>query len=64
MIFIVAYGNKNHVISDYKVKKDSKRGSIIDRNGVILAGDVKTKSLYVKNILVKNILCFILIYTL
>jgi cell division protein FtsI (penicillin-binding protein 3) len=54
MIFIVAYGNKNHVISDYNDKKDSKRGSIIDRNGVILAGDVNTKSLYVKNRLVKN----------
>jgi cell division protein FtsI (penicillin-binding protein 3) len=54
IIFIVATGDKVIVNSLYDPSKVVKRGDIIDRNGIIVATDLKTKSLYVSNALVKN----------
>lgn len=54
MIYLVAFGDKVSVNSLYDAGKAKKRANIVDRNGVIVATDLKTKSLYVSNALIKN----------
>lgn len=54
MVFVVAIGDKVKVSGIYDPHKNGKRGSIFDRNGVLVATDLKTKSLYVSSVLVRN----------
>ena len=54
LIFVVVSGDKVFVSQFYDPNKNRKRGNIIDRNGVIVATDLKAKSLYVSTVLVKN----------
>ncbi len=53
-MFITISSKDKKIANNYIKKSNNQRGSIIDRNGVILAGDVQTKSLYAKNKLIKN----------
>lgn len=54
IFFIISFGDKAQVNKSYDLNHLGKRGNIIDRNGVLLATDLKTKSLYVSAILVKD----------
>jgi cell division protein FtsI (penicillin-binding protein 3) len=54
IFFIISFGDKNLVSKSYDLNRLGKRGNIIDRNGVLLASDLKTKSLYISSILVKD----------
>jgi len=54
MIFIVVMGDKVQISGIYDPRKASKRANIFDRNDVLVATDLKTKSLYVSSVLVKN----------
>ncbi len=54
MIFIVSMGDKVKIKGIYDLHKSSKRANILDRNDVLVATDLKTKSLYVSSVLVKN----------
>ncbi|MFT6331994.1 MAG: cell division protein FtsI (penicillin-binding protein 3) [Lentimonas sp.] len=54
LIFVVASGDKVNVSKFYNSHKNQKRANIIDRNGVILATDLKAKSLYASKVLIKN----------
>ncbi len=54
MIFIVVMGDKVTVSGIYDLHKIGKRANIFDRNDVLVATDLKTKSLYVSSILVKD----------
>lgn len=54
MIFIVSFGDKVKIKGIYDLQKLSKRANIVDRSGVLVATDLKTKSLYVSSVLVKN----------
>ncbi|MBU6140502.1 MAG: penicillin-binding protein 2 [Proteobacteria bacterium] len=54
MIFIVTAGDKVTVSNIYDKNKIGKRANIFDRNDTLLATDLKTKSLYVSSILIKD----------
>lgn len=54
MIFIVVMGDKIKISGIYDLHKTSKRANIFDRNGILVATDLKTKSLYVSSVLVKD----------
>lgn len=54
MFYVVITGNRGEVKNIYHHKSIEQRGDIFDRNGVLLATDLKTKSLYASSILVKN----------
>ena len=54
LFFVVIVGDKVKVSTIYDLRKVGKRANILDRNGVLIATDLKTKSLYVSNVLVKN----------
>ncbi len=54
MIFVVAFGDKVKVSGIYDPRLAGKRANIYDRNGVLVATDLKTKSLYLSSILVKD----------
>lgn len=54
MIFIVFMGDKVQISGIYDLHKIGKRANILDRNGVLVATDLKTQSLYVSSILVKD----------
>ncbi len=54
MFYLAVSGDKVKLSFIYDLNKINKRGDIIDRNGVLVATDLKTKSLYVSNILVKD----------
>jgi cell division protein FtsI (penicillin-binding protein 3) len=54
MSFIVFVGDKVKISRIYDMHKLAKRANIFDRNGTLVATDLKTKSLYVSSILVKN----------
>lgn len=54
MIFVVAIGDKSKIVADYNHHKSLRRGRIFDRSGVLVATDLKTKSLYVSSILIKD----------
>ncbi len=47
-------GDKAKISFIYDSKKSSQRGNIYDRNKVLVATDLKTKSLYVSSVLVKD----------
>lgn len=54
MIFIIAFGDKVKISGIYDPRLAGKRASIFDRNDVLVATDLRTKSLYVSSILVKD----------
>ena len=54
MFFIVFSGDKVKVRVTYNSGKIVKRADIFDRNGTLVATDLRTKSLYVSSILVKD----------
>lgn len=54
MFFVVGFGDKVKVSNTYDMRKLTKRGNILDRNGVLVATDLKTKSLYLSSILIKD----------
>ncbi len=54
MLFIVFIGDKVKVSGIYDPHKTNKRANIYDRNGVLVATDLKTKSLYISSVLVKD----------
>jgi cell division protein FtsI/penicillin-binding protein 2 len=54
MIFIVAFGDKVKVSGIYDPRLAGRRANIYDRNDVLVATDLKTKSLYVSSVLVKD----------
>lgn len=54
MFFVVTFGDKVKVSNIYDQRKLTKRGNILDRNGVLVATDLKTKSLYLSSILIKD----------
>ena len=54
LFIVVISGDKVYVSKFYNEDKNKKRGNILDRNGVIVATDLKAKSLYVSSVLVKN----------
>ena len=54
MLFIVSFGDKVKVSGIYDPRLVDKRANIYDRNGVLVATDLKTKSLYVSSVLVKD----------
>jgi cell division protein FtsI (penicillin-binding protein 3) len=54
MLFIVTAGDKVTVSNIYDKNKLGKRANIFDRNDTLLATDLKTKSLYISSVLVKD----------
>ncbi len=54
MFFVVMFGDKVKVTNTYDQRKLVKRANIVDRNGTLVATDLKTKSLYLSSILVKD----------
>lgn len=54
MVFIVAFGDKVKIRGIYDRRLAGRRANIYDRNDVLVATDLKTKSLYVSSVLVKN----------
>ncbi len=54
MIFIIAFGDKVKISGIYDPHLAGKRANIFDRNDVLVATDLKTKSLYVSSVLVKD----------
>ena len=54
LVITIFSGDKSSVNQFYDPNKNHKRANIIDRNGVIVATDLKAKSLYVSNVLVKD----------
>lgn len=54
MFFLVASGDKVKIKFIYDPNKINRRGDIVDRNDVLVATDLKTKSLYVSSVLVKD----------
>ncbi len=54
MVLIVTSGDKVKVRGIYDPSKITKRGDIVDRSDVLIATDLKTKSFYVSNVLIKD----------
>ena len=54
MFYVVVQGDKVKVSGIYTIDKIVKRADIYDRNNVLVATDLKTKSLYVSSILIRN----------
>lgn len=54
MFVIVTFGDKTEVAKTYDPQIEKNRGNIYDRNGVLVATDIKTKSLYASSILIRN----------
>ncbi len=54
LIMVVVAGDKGFVSKFYDSNKNRKRANIVDRNGVVVATDLKAKSLYISSVLVKN----------
>jgi len=54
LVSVVIVGDKVFVSNFYDSGKNKKRANIVDRNGVIVATDLKAKSLYVSSVLIKN----------
>lgn len=54
MVFIVTVGDKTKVSKTYDPQIEKNRGNIYDRNGVLVATDIRTKSLYASSILVRD----------
>ena len=55
MVFIVTFGDKVKISGLYDSSNSRKRADIYDRNGVLVATELKTKSLYVSSVLVRDV---------
>ena len=54
MFYIVISRDGTNLKNIYESRKNVRRADIFDRNGVLLATDLKTKSLYVSSVLVRD----------
>lgn len=54
MFFVILAGDKTKVSGLYDSKNGMRRGDIYDRNDVLIATDLKTKSLFVNSALIKD----------
>jgi cell division protein FtsI (penicillin-binding protein 3) len=54
MVFVVVVGDKVKISGIYDSRKSNRRANIYDRNDVLVATDLKTKSLYISSVLVKD----------
>ncbi len=54
LFYLAASGDQVKVSGFYNPNRINKRGDIIDRSGTLVATDLKTKSLYVSSILIKD----------
>lgn len=54
MFFVVISGDKVKISGIYDPRKTNKRANIFDRNNILVATDLKTKSLYVSSVLVRD----------
>ena len=54
LVVVVVSGDKVFVNTFYDPNKNRKRANIVDRNGVIVATDLKAKSLYISTVLIKK----------
>jgi cell division protein FtsI (penicillin-binding protein 3) len=54
MFFVILTQDKANIKNIYESRKNVRRADIYDRNGVLVATDLKTKSLYVSSVLVRN----------
>lgn len=54
MLWVITTGDKVEVGTIYGIRKVERRGDIYDRNSVLVATDLKTKSLYLNAVLIKN----------
>jgi cell division protein FtsI (penicillin-binding protein 3) len=54
LFFVIAIGDKVKVSGLYDPHKSSRRANLYDRNDVLVATDLKTKSLYISSVLVKD----------
>ncbi|MBL6664925.1 MAG: penicillin-binding protein 2 [Rickettsiales bacterium] len=54
MFVIVTFGDKTKVSKTYDPHIEKNRGNIYDRNGALVATDIRTKSLYASSILIRN----------
>lgn len=55
MFFVVITKDGSSIKNIYESRKNSRRADIFDRNGVLLATDLNTKSLYVSSVLVRDV---------
>ncbi len=54
LFYIVITNDKNKLKKEYDPRYFGKRGKIFDRNRILVATDLKTKSLYASSILIKD----------
>ncbi|MDA0902347.1 MAG: hypothetical protein O3B09_02935, partial [Proteobacteria bacterium] len=54
LIFVSIAGDPVTINSLYSSSQISKRANIVDRNNIIVAADIETKSLYIDSILIKD----------
>lgn len=54
MLYVVVMGDKVKISGIYDSGKTGRRGNIYDRNKVLVATDLKTKSLYISSVLIKD----------
>lgn len=54
LVVVAVSGDKVFVSKFYDPNKNRKRANIVDRNGVIVATDLKAKSLYISTVLIKK----------
>ena len=54
MFFVVLTHDRANIKNIYESRKNIRRADIYDRNGVLVATDLKTKSLYVSSVLVRD----------
>jgi cell division protein FtsI (penicillin-binding protein 3) len=55
MFYVVLTKDKSSIKNIYESRKNTRRADIYDRNGVLLATDLNTKSLYVSSVLVRDV---------
>lgn len=54
MIFVVTFGDKTKINKNYHTRNSSSRADILDRNNLMVATNLKTKSLYLSTILINE----------
>ena len=54
MFFVILTQDRANIKNIYESRKNVRRADIYDRNGVLVATDLKTKSLYVSSVLIRD----------
>ena len=54
MFFVILTQDRANIKNIYESRKNVRRSDIYDRNGVLVATDLKTKSLYVSSVLIRD----------